>query len=256
MATDPGAKRSTTVRARFEAFCANQGCAPDRSLIEAFCADAGTAWSSSTRGTYRSVLRQGAPVWPVRPPGHRGATAAAPYTAGELAELWSGARAQRRSWRRHSALALLALGVGAGLSAGELAAVRGTDVDASASAVVVRGTRARSVPFTTAGAVAADLAGAVGTGYVFHPEPADRSYPNFVNNFARSLRCHPGSVAVRVARMRSSFVCGHLQAGTDLATVLAVTGICEVESLLRYCALVDRAPTTKADLRAALGAGR
>jgi hypothetical protein len=47
----------------------------------------------------------------------------------------------------------------------------------------------------------------------------------------------------------SSFICGHLAAGTPVGELLAVTGICQAGSLARYARHVDGAPP-KAALRA------
>jgi hypothetical protein len=91
---------------------------------------------------------------------------------------------------------------------------------------------------------------------LFHPEAADRSYPNFVNDFCRQLEADPGAPRLSVSRARASFICDHLGAGTALAVVLEMTGLAEVESLLRYCRHVETAPQSKAALRATLAAGR
>ncbi len=50
-------------------------------------------------------------------------------------------------------------------------------------------------------------------------------------------------------RCRASFICDHLAAGTPLRELLAITGICEAESLARYARHVRGAPS-KAVLRA------
>ena len=52
-----------------------------------------------------------------------------------------------------------------------------------------------------------------------------------------------------MSRCRSSFICDHLAAGTPLRELLAITGICQAESLARYARHVDGAPP-KAALRA------
>jgi integrase len=70
-----------------------------------------------------------------------------------------------------------------------------------------------------------------GAEHLFHPEQADRSYPNFVNDFCRNVVADPCAPKLSVARLRSSFVCDHLSAGTRLTELLQLTGIVEVESL-------------------------
>ncbi len=81
------------------------------------------------------------------------------------------------------------------------------------------------------------------------PAPADRGYKNFVTNFAWALAADPAAPRLTMSRGRSSFICDHLAAGTPLREVLAITGICQAESLARYAAHVGGAPS-KAVLRA------
>ena len=81
------------------------------------------------------------------------------------------------------------------------------------------------------------------------PQDAERSYPNFVNDFCRCLVRDPGATKLSVDRSRSSFICDHLATGTPLSVLLEMSGIKEVESLLRYSRHVDEAPHSKAALR-------
>ncbi|HEX9355061.1 MAG TPA: hypothetical protein VF933_14755 [Streptosporangiaceae bacterium] len=228
----------------------------DYDVIEAFCVAGLRGCVSSTRGTYRSALyRLATPVHGL--PGRRatpfaGATAPAPYAEGERAELAAAAAAQRDPVKRASALALVVFGIGAGLRPGELVALRGGDVTRRGHQVVVEvsGPAARVVPAAShyAGR-AARLARGAGNGYLFRPGPADRGYKNFVTNFARTLVADPAAPRLSMSRCRSSFICGHLADGTPLAELLAITGICQAESLARYARHIDGAPS-KAALRA------
>jgi integrase len=191
------------------------------------------------------------------PPGQRatpfaGATAPAPYSPAERAELAALAASQRDPARRCSALAMVVLGIGAGLRPGELVAVRGSDAARHGRQVVVNvsGPAARVVPVTAGYAGRAwELARRAGSGHVFRPGPAERGYKNFVTNFARGLAADPAAPRLSLRRARSSFICGHLAAGTPLGELLAITGICEAESLARYARHVGGAPS-KAVLRA------
>lgn len=227
-------------------------------VIEAYCQKAITGRSDPTRGTYRSVLRQlcGQPR-PLRAARFTGSVASPAYSPAERAELYSIARSQRRAWRRHSALALIALSMGAGLRASEVVAARRGDLDLPAGVIAVPGSCARVVPLGEATAeTLAALCGRAGDGYLFHPEQAERSYPNFVNDFCANLVADPGAPRLSVARLRASYVCDRLAAGTPLGEILALTGIEEVESLLYYSPQVPTAPHSKAALRKALGEGR
>ena len=84
---------------------------------------------------------------------------------------------------------------------------------------------------------------------MFRPGRADRGYKNFVTNFARTLAADPAAPRLTLSRCRSTFICGHLAAGTPVGELLAITGICQAESLARYARHVEGAPP-KAVLRA------
>jgi integrase len=258
--TGRSARRATYVVSGLSGFYARLGMddpplvAP---VIEAYCAGGlAVERCSSTRGTYRSVLRQlSDDPRPRIAPRFAGSVAQPPYSTSERAELFSLARAQRTSGRRRSALCLICLGMGAGLRAGEIVAARRGDVVTSSSGVQlhVGGNLARVVPVIgEAAVVLRRLSRGAGDEHLFHPEEADRSYANFVNDFCRHVVGDPSSPKLSVARLRSSFVCDHLSAGTRLSELLRVTGILEVESLLYYSRRVESAPQSKAALRALL----
>jgi integrase len=243
-------------------FAATRGIPPGREflldydVIEAFCVAGLPGARPSTRGTYRSALyRLARPVHGA--PGQRatpfaGAGAPAPYSPAERAELAAIAAAQRDPARRASALALVVFGIGAGLRPGELVALRGSDVvrHGRRVSVHVSGPAARVVPVTGGYAGrAGELACRAGSDFVFRPGPADRGYKNFVTKFARTLAADPAAARLTLGRCRSSFICGHLAAGTPVGELLAITGICQAESLARYARHVDGAPP-KTALRA------
>jgi integrase len=223
----------------------------DTPVVEAFAALGLRELSPPTKGTYRSVLRRlGQSERPQSAPGYRGSSAGRPYDENERRELLSMAQSQPKPWRRHSALAVLSLSLGAGLRSGELASVRGGDVTTGNCGVLVA-TAGRIVPVKGVYAgVLARLARTAGEeGHVFHPEPADRSYPNFVYDFCANLRRSPGTALLTVRRCRSSFVADRLGEAMSLSDLLSVTGIAEVESLIRYTRVLPGAPESKAALR-------
>jgi integrase len=228
----------------------------DYDVIEAFCVAGLAGRACSTRGTYRSALyRLATPVH--GEPGQRGTPFAGakpppPYSPADRAELAAIAAAQRDPAKRRSALAMVVFGIGAGLRPGELVALRGTDVTRRGRQVAARvtGARQRLVPVTSRYAArAAELARCAGDGFVFRPGPAGRGYKNFVTNFARTLAAGPAAPRLTLSQCRSSFICGHLAAGTPEGELLAITGICQAESLARYARHVEGAPS-KAALRA------
>jgi integrase len=229
----------------------------DYDVIEAFCVAGLTGRASSTRGTYRSALYRLAEA-AHGPPGQRptpfpGAKAPAPYSPAERAELAAIAAAQRDAAKRASALAMAVFGIGAGLRPGELVALRGGDVTRHGRQVVVyaSGPAARMVPVTADYARRAwELARRAGRDFVFRPGPADRGYKNFLTNFARGLAADPAAPQLSMRRARSTFICGHLAAGTPVPVLLAVTGIAEAGSLARYARHVPGIGSSKGALRA------
>jgi len=229
----------------------------DYDVIEAFCVTGLRGRACSTRGTYRSALYRLAEA-AHGPPGQRatpfpGAKAPPPYSPGERAELAALAAAQRDPAKRSSALAMVVFGIGAGLRPGELVALRGDDIVRHGRQVRVQvsGPAARAVPVIPDYAGRAwELARRAGSGFVFRPGPAERGYKNFVTSFARGLAADPAAPALSMRRARSSFICGHLAAGTPVPVLLAVTGIAEAGSLARYARHVAGTGSSKGTLRA------
>ena len=228
----------------------------DYDVIEAFCVAGLAGRASSTRGTYRSALYRLAEA-AHGPPGQRpvpfaGASAPVPYSPAERAELAAVAAAQRDLAKRASALAMVVFGIGAGLRPGELVALRGGDVIGHGRQVMVQGggPAGRVVPVASSYAGrAGELARRAGSGHVFRPGPADRSYKNFVTNFARGLAADPAAPGLSMRRARSTFICGHLAAGTPVGVLLAITGIAEAGSLARYARHVPGVSSSKGVLR-------
>jgi len=259
----PARQRARSILRRLCVFAAGRGVGADprhlldHDVVEAFCVMGCAGRSSATRGTYRSVLdalassmhgpapRRGIPF--------AGARAPAPYASAERAELFAMADAQRHGSKRRSALAMLWCGLGAGLRPGELVALRGGDIGRVGSSVVVHveGFRSRIVPVAERHAAAMVAVGRhAGDDVVFRPGGAQRSYPNFVNDFTRHLVADPAAPRLSMGRCRASFICDHLAAGTALDELVAMAGLSEVESLARYARHVPGVAHSKADLRA------
>ena len=234
----------------------DEGVLGDPDVIEAFLSVGIPRARSSTRGTYRSVL--GGVVKGQGSIGYRGSLAAPRYSPGEVTELISIGRSQSMKAKRSSSLAMLALGIGAGLSVSELSGTRFRDLSISAHRVTVAatGVRVRVVPVTSP--FDEILAGLDidPDEFLFRAGPARRNYKNFVTGFASSLVAAPNAVRFSMPRARATFVCHHLQSGTSLGELLVISGIKEVESLGRYCHQVPGAPKSKSALRRALAGER
>ena len=91
---------------------------------------------------------------------------------------------------------------------------------------------------------------------MFRPGPASRSYKNSVANFTRGLAADPAVAALSMRRARSTFICGHLAAGTPVGVLLKVTGIAEAGSLAWYARHVAGVSSSKGVLRARCRAER
>jgi integrase len=255
-AQDTADRRTGSVVRSLNAFGASRGlpasaaCLLDYDVIEAFCVAGLPGRASSTRGTYRSVLYalagkvHGPPSGRATP--FAGAKAPPPYGWQERADLIAVASAQRSLAKRASALAMIWFGLGAGLRPGELAALRGIHVGQAGGRVVTRvaGPLPRTVPVTGRyGPLAAELARGAGDGFVFRPGGAARGYKNFVTGFAGRLAADPAAPRLSMGRCRATFICDHLAAGTALGELLAITGICEAQSLARYARHAPGAPS-------------
>jgi integrase len=148
---------------------------------------------------------------------------------------------------------MVVFGIGAGLRPGELVALRGGDVFRRGRQVMVQvsGPSARVVPVASRYAGRAwELARRAGSDFVFRSGPADRSYKNFVADFAGGLAADPAVPALSMRRARSTFICGHLAAGTPVGVLLKVTGIAGAGSLARYARHVAGVSSSKGVLRA------
>lgn len=220
----------------------------DADLIRAYLASAKLAQSSL--GTYRWVLTLGSDCRIGL--SFLGSKGAMPYSALERSELVSIASSQKKLWRRSSALVMIAVSIGAGARSGELRYLRAEDLDKKRSSMKIAG---RMVPIK---APWSDILFSIEREkgeYLFHPGALRRSSKNFINDFASALTKDPGSPRFQMARARSSFVCDRWNEGVSLTELLAMTGIREVESLIRYVHLLDGAPETKAGLRRLLRSG-
>ena len=197
--------RERSVLAGLERFCAGQGLGAASlvaDVIAAYLCGGLEGRAPSTKGTYHSVLRRLGGIDAANgAPRFSGSLAPAPYRGPERAELYAIASAQRRGWRVHSALALLALTLGAGLRPGELVGVKGRDVARRGDRVVVRvgGGHGRVVEVRAHEADLLDELARDRGAYVFHPHEAERSYPNFVNDFCRQLVADPAAARLSAA---------------------------------------------------------
>ena len=194
--------------------------------------------STSTMGRRRSMLlRVGEtlgviPVPPPLPP-LAAALPSAPYSLQEVTDLWGWADLQSSRKVRASALALLSLGIGAGLTSRELCTVRAVDVLDDGAAVVAGGQERRVVPVVDDWqedlAIVARLALDPG-GSLFQPGIA--FHKNIVANFVQRTR--GWQIKPTVQRMRVTWLVRHLTEGCPIQDLLAWSGLKSMDALVRY----------------------
>ncbi|MGV3712840.1 hypothetical protein [Pseudolysinimonas sp.] len=168
----------------------------------------------------------------------------APYTPGEVAALHSWADSQVTERRRRNCRTLLALGLGAGLTAAEISEARvGEYLD---GAIHVRGGRPRVVPVLNAYATELDqiVAAIVDpTRYLFRPE-RQATWPNVISNFVASGK--PSGLKPHSQRMRSTWVVTHLAASTNVIALVRAAGVESLEAFTRYLRFVAEPDPTEA----------
>lgn len=208
-----------------------------RRLVEEYVHRGMTTYARSSRATYRSVLL--AIVDAVTPTSEQPfriprSEPTPPYPPAEIAALRSWASSQGNPARRRDAWVLLALGFGAGLATRELLAVRTDDVDVRADGVqvMVWEGRPRLVPVLSAWEKPIrDIAEDSETDrWVFRPgRTGVRSAQ--VTDFLH--RGHTTELDVRPARMRTTWMLTHLQAGTPPRELLRIAGLENLAALDR-----------------------
>jgi integrase len=227
------------------------------SVIERFVIEGCRSVSPATRRTLRANLRALARSWerypqplPTPLPRER---AKAPYSEAEIEGYLRLAAALSTSARRMRASALVCLGAGAGVVAGELRHARGTDVVAHAGGVIVTvsGRRARSVPvlscFQAPLLEAAAFAG--GRPIVGGLKPGRR---NITDELCRALSADGSLPRLEPGRLRSTWLLSCAQA-IGLGAFMQAAGI---SCSQRLGDLVARLPAaSEQQLVALLGEG-
>jgi hypothetical protein len=197
--------------------------------------------ADASRATYRSVLRRIGPLltrkapWEPRPATLARRQVAQPYTPAEIETLSRGARCQSTPAKVRTARALLALGAGAGLDGRWVARVKAEDitVDGSVVLVCVGDPAARAVPMLALWErEVVDLASNAGDEYLVGGYSTSR---NRASALASGLEIPPGHPLLSAARLRSTWLLWHLEAGTrlpELATAAGLKGVTVVSDLL------------------------
>jgi integrase len=229
----------------------------DEALIERLILGGSEGLSVSTRRTLRANLRALArALAPPLAPGAVGLPrerARAPYAPEEIARYLALAAAQPTLARRMRSLGLIALGAGAGLMGSDLRSVRGRDVVARSSGllVVVGGSRSRVVPVLARfHGVLIDSAGFAGEGYVIGSHNPLRH--NVTTPLVSSLAGGADLARLDTGRLRASWLRDCAEA-IGLSSFMAAAGITCSQRLGDIAAGV--APRSETETVLLLGAG-
>lgn len=160
-----------------------------------------------------------------------------PYGVAEVASLISWAASRSTAPARRSAEVLLALGLGAGLSALEIGDLRNEHITSGIEGVLVRveGPRSREVWMLDIWGQRLATHLDDSDDYAFRPGRT-KSWPNVISNFVGS-----GELAVRPQsqRMRATWMVEHLNAGTNIKVLAEAAGVESLESFARYLRFVE-----------------
>jgi hypothetical protein len=170
-----------------------------------------------------------------------------PYSEADVAALYSWANTQGTPRRRFDALAMLALGLGAGLATRELLEVRTGDIgiepspvgQASASIVVWRD-RSRVVPVQHdwVRSLQTVMATRDDDAFVFCPGRESATDGQVTNFLTRSRT----NLDVRPVRMRATWLVRHLEAGMPAHELLRISGLQNYAALDKLVPFARKSP--------------
>ena len=214
-------------------------------IIEHFVAVGCAHLRSGTRANYRSQLRTvgeqvlGPEACPNRTVSIRASDAAAPYSRAEVASLIAWANGLSTPHQRHNAKVLLALGLGAGLSALDISVLVGTDIDADGSGVLIEvpGPNSRAVPVLHRWEhEIAETARLCGNRPMFR-SARERVNRKDISRFIEACRLSDAP-KLSIQRTRITWVVHHLTANTPVRALLPAAGI-GAKQLARYYPFVE-----------------
>jgi len=225
--------------------------APD--VLDRFAQDGCAHLAAGTKLNYRRHLRAvGAAVlgpehYPPRPLPLYRPDPLRPYSATEVTALQAWCRGLPTERFRDNASAIVALGLGAGLTSQEMCRLVGTDVTADADGVLVHvtGRTARRVPVIERWE-ATILARSVEVGsraFLFSERTkiSRHQLPNFLE------RCPTGDAPqLNTLRLRITWMVRHLSMGTHLSVVADAAGVA-ASQIVKYLAYAERPDSDEAD---------
>jgi integrase len=237
---------------QFVYWCWQAACVPlDRALIfsrlqveEWILHGTPKTWSVGTRRDRRTQLLRvcealGGPEGGYRLSSFAPSEPLAPYTAKQIVALRIWARGQSTARKCRDAMAILALGLGAGLSSAEIQAVRKEHVicDAFGVLIEVAEGRRRFVPLLRAWEpmLLEVLAECKAGAFVFSPGRVGFAR-NAVSNFVK--RCSRIDPPAQSQKMRATWIVHHLTVNTPVKPFMVAAGVDSLEALTRYLRFV------------------
>lgn len=209
--------------------------------IDAYC---NQGWDNrGTRGTYRAALmRVSETLLPesngpaMTPIGRR--TIQSPYSATEMKQYRAWARGQHTLNNRHKAMMMLAFSAGAGLWPAEIGLVLREDIttDESGIVITVRGKSPRQVPLLRRWERwVLEVAQTRNPGEPMWGSTTRNNNKNTLTNFtSRSMGKAPTN-----ARLRATWITGHLAMGTPMKALLQALGTKQFSNVHYYLDYID-----------------
>lgn len=225
-----------------------------KQTVEEYIAHGCPNLAAVSRGNRRSALRRIAEVllpdvWEtVRTVPYTASRAPAPYNTAEVAAFRSWANSRPTITQRADALALIALGIGCGLSPEDINPLRANQVTITTDGVLVAvsGRRARIVVCRREfeGELVDAVDGIEPDQFVFRRNrPDSRAGSNYLSHFV-DRHTPDGQLKFNGQRARVTWLVHHLNVGTPLALLLAAAGVKKLDALDRYLPYLA-APTTE-----------
>lgn len=217
----------------------------NRTIIDRFTRTGMPGFNEAARGNIRSQLLRVAevlldkslaprPLTPMKP-----ADPSRPYLEREIAALHAWAETQSTESRRDNAMVLLALGLGAGLSASEIGNLRVGDIAAVDGGVdvIVQDGRPRRVPVLAewVDPLIERTRQLAPNRFAFR-EGHTATYDNLISNFVGRSRSQ--GLVPQSQRMRATWIVRHLQNAVPVVTLLRTAGVESLDALDRYVRFV------------------
>jgi hypothetical protein len=222
-------------------------------FLDRFIAEGCAHLSAGSRLNYRTNLWRvgeavlGRALFPPKPLGLQRSSVAPPYSVAQVTELVNWSHGLPTAHMRRNAQALLALGLGAGLSSQEITSLVGSDIHSEdgVALIEVEGKLARSVPVQRLWAdEVLRLAEDAGPRPYLMPERSRITRRDILGFIERCSG--DGPPRFNVQQLRITWIVRHLEVGTMLSALVRASGV-GIGQLGKYLVFVD--PVTEDEYR-------